>query len=399
MIDKNSFSADQSAVMPTYGRVDLWFERGQGAWLYDHQGTAYLDCASGIAVNNLGHNHPHMVASLKAQIDKLWHVSNLYRIEGQEVLARRLAEATGLDHTFFCNSGAEANEGAVKMARRFHHANGDTKRVTILCASNAFHGRTLGMLAATDRSIFREGFGPLATGFEHVPFGNLNALRDAMSDEIAAIFIEPVQGEGGANAAPDGYLEGIRAAADEFGALVIADEIQCGMGRTGSLFAYQQSGIEPDIIATAKGLGGGFPIGAIITKKAIGDAMGPGSHGTTFGGNPLAVAAGNAVLDVMQEEGFFEMLGARIAQLDTGLDMLHDAFGDKIVELRGKGFLRGIKLAEPYQAGTLNGILRDHHLLAVPAADNVLRLLPPLTIAPQEVEKLLMILHDGFKAL
>jgi len=399
MIDKNSFSADQSAVMPTYGRVDLWFERGQGAWLYDHQGTAYLDCASGIAVNNLGHNHPHMVASLKAQIDKLWHVSNLYRIEGQEVLARRLAEATGLDHTFFCNSGAEANEGAVKMARRFHHANGDTKRVTILCASNAFHGRTLGMLAATDRPIFREGFGPLATGFEHVPFGNLNALRDAMSDEIAAIFIEPVQGEGGANAAPDGYLEGIRAAADEFGALVIADEIQCGMGRTGSLFAYQQSGIEPDIIATAKGLGGGFPIGAIITKKAIGDAMGPGSHGTTFGGNPLAVAAGNAVLDVMQEEGFFEMLGARIAQLDTGLDMLHDAFGDKIVELRGKGFLRGIKLAEPYQAGTLNGILRDHHLLAVPAADNVLRLLPPLTIAPQEVEKLLMILHDGFKAL
>lgn len=399
MIDKNSFSADQSAVMPTYGRVDLWFERGQGAWLYDHQGTAYLDCASGIAVNNLGHNHPHMVASLKAQIDKLWHVSNLYRIEGQEVLARRLAEATGLDHTFFCNSGAEANEGAVKMARRFHHANGDTKRVTILCASNAFHGRTLGMLAATDRPIFREGFGPLATGFEHVPFGNLNALRDAMSDEIAAIFIEPVQGEGGANAAPDGYLEGIRAAADEFGALVIADEIQCGMGRTGSLFAYQQSGIEPDIIATAKGLGGGFPIGAIITKKAIGDAMGPGSHGTTFGGNPLAVAAGNAVLDVMQEEGFFEMLGARIAQLDTGLDMLHDAFGDKIVELRGKGFLRGIKLAEPYQAGTLNGILRDHHLLAVPAADNVLRLLPPLTIAPDEVEKLLMILHDGFKAL
>ena len=399
MIDKNSFSADQSAVMPTYGRVDLWFERGQGAWLYDHQGTAYLDCASGIAVNNLGHNHPHMVASLKAQIDKLWHVSNLYRIEGQEVLARRLAEATGLDHTFFCNSGAEANEGAVKMARRFHHANGDTKRVKILCASNAFHGRTLGMLAATDRPIFREGFGPLATGFEHVPFGNLNALRDAMSDEIAAIFIEPVQGEGGANAAPDGYLEGIRAAADEFGAIVIADEIQCGMGRTGSLFAYQQSGIEPDIIATAKGLGGGFPIGAIITKKAIGDAMGPGSHGTTFGGNPLAVAAGNAVLDIMQEEEFFEILGARIAQLDAGLDVLHDAFGDKIVELRGKGFLRGIKLAEPYQAGTLNGILRDHHLLAVPAADNVLRLLPPLTIAPDDVEKLLMILHDGFKAL
>ena len=399
MTEKTKLSADSSAVMPTYGRADLWFDSGQGVWLYDKQGQAYLDCASGIAVNNVGHNHPHLVASLKAQIDKLWHVSNLYRIEGQERLAQRLAAATGLDHVFFCNSGAEANEGAVKMARRYHHANGDPERMTILCAGGAFHGRTLGMLAATDRPAFREGFGPVAAGFTHVPFGNLNALRDQMSDKIAAIFIEPVQGEGGANAAPKGYLEGIRAAADEFGALVIADEIQCGMGRSGQLFAYQKSGIAPDIIAVAKGLGGGFPMGAIIAKQVIGDAMGPGSHGTTFGGNPLAMAAGNAVMDVMEEEGFFDHLGARIRQLDEGLTQLESDFPDKIAEVRGAGFLRGIKLANPHQAGALNGLLRDHFMLAVPAADNVLRLLPPLTITATELETALDILHKSVSAL
>lgn len=393
------FNAENSAVMPTYGRADLWFEKGQGSWLYDHEGMAYLDFACGIAVNNVGHNHPHLVAALKSQIDKLWHVSNLYRIEGQEKLASRLAMASGLDHVFFCNSGAEANEGAVKMARRYHHAQGDTNRHVILCAGGAFHGRTLGMLAATDRPAFREGFGPLASGFMHVPFGNLNELRNVMSDKIAAIFIEPVQGEGGANAAPDGYLQGIRQAADEFGALVIADEIQSGMGRTGALFAYQHSQIAPDIIALAKGLGGGFPIGAIITKKAIGEAMGPGSHGTTFGGNPLAVAAGNAVMDVMEEDGFFDHLGARITQLEAGLATLASAHKDKIMSIRGKGFLCGIQLCEPYQAGALNTLLREHHMLCVPAADNVLRLLPPLTISDDDMAHGLRILHDALEAL
>lgn len=396
--DQN-FKADQSAVMPTYGRADLWFERGEGSYLYDYEGRAYLDCASGIAVNNLGHNHPHLVAALHAQIDKLWHVSNLYRIEGQERLASRLAAATNLDHVFFCNSGAEANEGAVKMARRYHHARGDQKRHVILCAGGAFHGRTLGMLAATDRPVFREGFGPLASGFTHASFGNLNALRDKLSEEVAAIFIEPVQGEGGAKAAPAGYLEGLEAAAREFGALVIADEIQSGMGRTGSLFAYQQSAITPDIVATAKGIGGGFPMGAIIARQEIGEAMGPGSHGTTFGGNPLAVAAGNAVLDVMDEEGFFETLGQRITQLDNGLIEIAAAHSEKITELRGLGFLRGIQLSDAYQAGTLNGLLRDHHLLAVPAADNVLRLLPPLTMSQAELGDVLAILHKAIKAL
>ena len=224
-------------------------------------------------------------------------------------------------------------------------------------------------------------------------------MRDKLSEEVAAIFIEPVQGEGGAKAAPAGYLEGLEAAAREFGALVIADEIQSGMGRTGSLFAYQQSGITPDIVATAKGLGGGFPMGAIITRQEIGEAMGPGSHGTTFGGNPLAVAAGNAVLDVMDEEGFFEKLGHRITQLDDGLIEIAAAHSEKITELRGLGFLRGIRLSDAYQAGTLNGLLRDHHLLAVPAADNVLRLLPPLTISQDELADVLAILHKAIKAL
>ena len=382
------------AVMPTYGRIDLTFTHGEGSWLYDDKGEAYLDFTCGIAVNNLGHNHPHLVKALTEQVGKLWHVSNLYRIEGQERLAARLAQAAQLDHVFFCNSGAEANEGAVKMARRYHYKQGQENRYKILCAGGAFHGRTLGMLAATDRPIFREGFGPMAMGFEHVPFGNVNALRNAMSEEIAAIFIEPVQGEGGANAAPAGYLEGVRAAADEFGALVIADEIQCGMGRTGSLFAFQQSGIQPDIVALAKGLGGGFPVGAIIARKEIGEAMGPGSHGTTFGGNPLAMAAGNAVMDVLEDAGFYETLGARIAQLDEALDALHQQFPDKIIEIRGQGLLRGIRFEAAYPAGDVNTALRAHHLLCVPASDNVLRLLPALTISQDDMAKAISILQD-----
>lgn len=399
MTENDTPKTAQDAVMPTYGRLDLTFETGQGSWLYTQDGTAYLDCASGIAVNNLGHAHPHLVAALKEQADKLWHVSNLYRISGQERLALRLAEAANLDHVFFCNSGAEANEGAVKMARRYHHAKGDTARKMIICAGGAFHGRTLGMLSATDRPAFREGFDPLPGGFLHAPFGNLNQLRDLMGPNIAAIFVEPVQGEGGANAAPQGYLEGVRQAADEFGALVIADEIQCGMGRTGSLFAYQQSDIQPDIVALAKGLGGGFPVGAIIARKQIGDAMGPGSHGTTFGGNPLAMAAGNAVMDVMMQDGFFAMLTQRIAQLDDGLAALHQTHQSKIAEIRGLGLLRGIRLAADYQAADLNALLRDAKLLAVPASDNVVRLLPPLTISKDDLALALSILQDSLSHL
>jgi len=399
MASRQSSSEAQQAVMPTYGRAELSFVRGEGVWLYDADERAYLDMAAGIAVNNLGHCHPHLVQALTEQASRLWHVSNLYRIPGQEQLALRLAKAAKLDHVFFCNSGAEANEGAVKMARRYHYKQGDTSRVKILCAGGAFHGRTLGMLAATDRPVFREGFGPIPAGFVHAPFGNLNQLRDMMGPDVAAIFVEPIQGEGGANAAPAGYLEGIRAAADEFGALVIADEIQTGMGRSGQLFAYQASAIQPDIVALAKGLGGGFPIGAVIARGDIGEAMGPGSHGTTFGGNPLAVAAGNAVMDVMDEPDFFPHLAARIAQLDTALQELQKAHSQHIIELRGLGMLRGLQLAPGLVAGDVNLALREAGLLAVPAADNVLRLLPPLTISEDELAQAITILQSVFARL
>ena len=381
----NQSPLSDTAVMPTYGRADLSFVRGEGSWLYTADDTAYLDCATGIAVNLFGHNHPRLVQALHSQADLLWHTSNLYRIPEQERLAERLAAHAGLDHVFFCNSGAEANEAAVKMARRFQNRQSGEQRYKIICAGGSFHGRTLAMLAATDKPLFRDGFGPMPEGFEHVPFGNLNSLRDALSDEVAAIMVEPVQGEGGANAAPKGYLEGVRKAADEFGCLVIADEVQSGMGRTGHLFAYQATDIQPDLVVLAKGLGGGFPVGAVIARRDIGEAMGPGSHGSTFGGNPLAMAVANAVLDGLEEDGFLQTVQARIDRLDQHLHELAAAYPDKIVEVRGSGLLRGLRLADNLVVGDVTAALRERHLLCVPAAENVLRLLPPLTISETEL--------------
>ena len=383
MADQSAYSG--SAVMPTYGRAELSFVRGQGSWLYTADDTAYLDCATGIAVNLFGHNDHRLTAALHQQADKLWHTSNLYRIPEQERLATRLAEHARLDHVFFCNSGAEANEAAVKMARRFQNRASGEGCYKILCAGGSFHGRTLAMLAATDKPLFRDGFGPMPSGFEHVPFGNLNSLRDALSDDVAAIMIEPVQGEGGANAAPDGYMQGVRAAADEYGCLLIADEVQTGMGRSGHLFAYQGADIQPDLVVLAKGLGGGFPVGAVIARRDIGEAMGPGSHGSTFGGNPLAMAVSNAVLDVLEEEGFLVAVRERIASLNGYLTQLQHSWREEIIELRGAGLLRGLRLAEGIAVGEVTTALRDRHLLCVPAADNVLRLLPPLTISEDEL--------------
>ena len=387
------------AVMPTYGRIDLSFVRGEGSYLYTEDDIAYLDCASGIAVTTLGHSHEGLRAALHDQIDKLWHTSNLFRIAGQEKLAARLAQAANLDQVFFCNSGAEANEAAVKMARRFHYRAGHEERVRIICAGGAFHGRTLAMLAATDRPAFREGFGPMPLGFDHVPFGNMNALRDALGSDVAAIMVEPVQGEGGANAAPAGYLQAVREAADEFGTLMIADEVQSGMGRAGHMFSYQAAGCQPDLVVLAKGLGGGFPVGAVIARKEIGAAMGPGSHGSTFGGNPLAMAAGNAVMDVLEQPEFLEGVRERAAYLEAGLQRLQQNMTGKIDELRGAGFLRGIKLADAYVAGTLCAALRDLHILSVPAAENTLRLLPPLTISNSEIDQLLEGLKTALEQL
>ena len=383
MADQSAYS--DSAVMPTYGRANLSFVRGQGSWLYTSDDKAYLDCATGIAVNIFGHNDPRLTAALHQQADKLWHTSNLYRIPEQERLATRLAGHARLDHVFFCNSGAEANEAAVKMARRFKNRTSGEGCYKILCAGGSFHGRTLAMLAATDKPLFRDGFGPMPLGFDHVPFGNLNSLRDALSDDVAAIMVEPVQGEGGANAAPEGYMQGVRAAADEYGCLLIADEVQSGMGRTGHLFAYQAADIQPDLVVLAKGLGGGFPVGAVIARRDIGEAMGPGSHGSTFGGNPLAMAVANAVLDGLEEDGFLATVRERIASLDSYLTQLRHAWPEKIIELRGAGLLRGLRLGDDIAVGEVTRALRDRYLLCVPAADNVLRLLPPLTIREDEL--------------
>ncbi|MGB1709402.1 MAG: aspartate aminotransferase family protein [Candidatus Puniceispirillaceae bacterium] len=378
-------AASQSAVMKTYGRAELAFASGEGCWLVTDDGSRYLDCASGIAVNTLGHSHPGLVAALREQAGKLWHTSNLYRIPGQERVAAKLAALTGLDQVYFCNSGAEANESAVKIARRAMHERGEPDRMTILCATGSFHGRTLGMLAATDKPANRTGFGPMPDGFEHVAFGNLNALRDRMGPHVAAVMMEPVQGEGGARDAQDEYLAGVRAAADEFGALVIADEVQCGIGRTGTLFAYETSGIRPDIIAVAKGLGGGFPVGAVIASEAVGNAMTPGTHGSTFAGNPLAMAVAEVVLDELGAPGFLEDVRRRAGIMRDSLQAVADRYEGAVVELRGRGFLCGVRLADALPAGDAVAAMREENLLTVPAGENTVRFLPPLVISEEEI--------------
>lgn len=380
-----SMAGSQSAVMKTYGRAELAFASGEGCWLVTDDGSRYLDCASGIAVNTLGHSHPGLVAALREQAGKLWHTSNLYRIPGQERVAAKLAALTGLDQVYFCNSGAEANESAVKIARRAMHERGEPDRMTILCATGSFHGRTLGMLAATDKPANRTGFGPMPDGFEHVAFGNLNALRDRMGPHVAAVMIEPVQGEGGARDAQDEYLAGVRAAADEFGALVIADEVQCGIGRTGTLFAYETSGIRPDIIAVAKGLGGGFPVGAVIASEAVGNAMTPGTHGSTFAGNPLAMAVAEVVLDELGAPGFLEDVRRRAGIMRDSLQAVADRYEGAVVELRGRGFLCGVRLADALPAGDAVAAMREEKLLTVPAGENTVRFLPPLVISEEEI--------------
>ena len=380
-----SMAGSQSAVMKTYGRAELAFVSGEGCWLVTDDGSRYLDCASGIAVNTLGHSHPGLVAALREQAGKLWHTSNLYRIPGQERVAAKLAALTGLDQVYFCNSGAEANESAVKIARRAMHERGEPDRMTILCATGSFHGRTLGMLAATDKPANRTGFGPMPDGFEHVAFGNLNALHDRMGPHVAAVMIEPVQGEGGARDAQDEYLAGVRAAADEFGALVIADEVQCGIGRTGTLFAYETSGIRPDIIAVAKGLGGGFPVGAVIASEAVGNAMTPGTHGSTFAGNPLAMAVAEVVLDELGAPGFLEDVRRRAGIMRDSLQAVADRYEGAVVELRGRGFLCGMRLADALPAGDAVAAMREENLLTVPAGENTVRFLPPLVISEEEI--------------
>ncbi|MBL6850914.1 MAG: aspartate aminotransferase family protein [Alphaproteobacteria bacterium] len=383
------------SIMTTYGRIDIAFTHGEGSFLISEDGKRYLDYASGIAVNAFGHCHPKLVAALQDQASKLWHTSNLYRIPEQEVVAEKLVANSCAERVFFCNSGAEATEGAVKVARRYAWANGEKDRTEIICATGAFHGRTLAMLAANDRPLFREGFGPSAQGFTHVEWGDIDSLKKHIGKHVAAILVEPVQGEGGARKAPDGYIKSLKEIADENGALLISDEVQIGMGRSGSLFAYQQEDVEPDIIALAKGLGGGFPVGAVLAKANVGDAMIPGTHGSTFGGNPLAMRSANAVLDLLLENGFLDSLKKMIIYFDTKMQDLieYDGKDSPILKTKkGSGMLRGFQLNEEVTAAHFGNIARDKGLLLVGAAENTIRLLPPLNTSKEEVDNAFEIL-------
>ena len=377
--------AAPATVMPTYARQDVVFARGEGSWLVSTEGERYLDLASGVAVNVLGHAHPHLAAALKAQVDLLWHTSNLYRVEGQERVAERLGRMTFAERVFFCNSGAEACEGAIKTARRYHYVNGQPERWRIVTFTGAFHGRTVTTLAAGGNPKYLEGFGPPADGFDHIPFGDHAALEAAIGPQTAAIMIEPVQGEGGVRVVPDQCLKGLRDLCDERGLLLILDEVQTGLGRTGRLFAHEWAGIEPDIMAVAKGLGGGFPVGAVLATAEASKGMTAGTHGSTFGGNMLAMAVSDAVLDVVSEPGFLTDVERKALRFKQSLEGLKDQFPDLIAEVRGRGLLIGLRLAPSLLPATLVKAALDERLLAVGAADNVVRLLPPLNISDDEI--------------
>ena len=373
-----------SHLLPVFARVDLGFERGEGAWLIATNGERYLDFTSGVAVNALGHAHPHLVAALQEQATKLWHMSNLFKSPDGERLAARLCEASFADFVFFTNSGAEAMECAIKITRKHHAAKGHPERYRIITFDGAFHGRTLATLAATGSAKYLEGFGPPMDGFDQVLLGDLDAVKKAIGPQTAGILIEPLQGEGGVRAAPHAFFRALRELCDEHGLLLIFDEVQTGMGRTGELFAHQRFGVTPDVMSLAKALGGGFPIGACLATVDAAAGMTPGSHGSTFGGNPLAVAAANAVLDVMLKPGFFDHVQRMSLLFKQKLASVVDRHPDVLAEVRGEGLLIGVKAVVP--STDLVAALRDQKLLTVGAGDNVVRLLPPLIVTEAEIE-------------
>ena len=372
-----------SHLLPTYARVHLAFERGEGVWLVATNGERYLDFTSGVAVNALGHAHPHMIAALTAQAQKVWHVSNLYEVPEAERVAQRLCDASFADVVFFCNSGAEAMECTIKTARKYHSANGAPERYRIITFEGAFHGRTLATLAAGGQKKYLDGFGPVMEGFGQVPFGNLEATKAAITRETGAILIEPIMGEGGVRVVEPSFLRTLRELCDQHGMLLLLDEVQTGMGRTGELFAHQRAGIEPDIMALAKALGGGFPVGACLAKREAAKGMTVGTHGSTFGGNPLAMSAANAVLDVMLEPGFLDRVRHTGLFFKQRLAEIKDRYPSVISEVRGEGLLVGVRAGVP--AGELVDALRAEKMIAVAAGDNVVRLLPPLIISEQEI--------------
>ncbi|MEE8333582.1 MAG: aspartate aminotransferase family protein [Alphaproteobacteria bacterium] len=386
-----------SEIMPSYARVDVAFDRGNGAYLYATDERRFLDFASGIAVTALGHNHPHLVKALTEQAGKLWHCSNLFRIPEQERLAQRLVAATFADTMFFCNSGAEAVEAGFKLIRKYHDETGNPDRYRILSFEGSFHGRTLSTITAGANEVHKVGFAPLPEGYDHVPFGNLNAVRDAITPETAAILVEAVQGEGGIRAADDAFLQGLRAACDEFGLLLMCDEVQTGIGRTGKLFAHEWSGVRPDVMAIAKGLGGGFPVGACLATEAAAVGITPGTHGSTFGGNPLAMAVANGVLDILLEDGFLAQVRDRGEALQSAVAALPSRWPRIIESTRGVGLMIGIKCVIP--AGELVAACNAAGLLTVPAADNVMRLLPPLIIEQNHIDEAVAMIDSACGAL
>ncbi len=378
------------AVMPNYARSDIAFERGDGPYLHAADGRRFLDFGAGIAVTVAGHCHPHLVEALTEQAQRLWHTSNLYRIPGQTRLAERLTAASFADTVFFCNSGAEAVEASLKTALKYQFESGREERHRFVVFEGSFHGRTLALIAAGDNDAHRRGFGPLPDSFDRAPWGDLDAVEAAVGPRTAGILVEPVQGEGGIRPADPAFLRGLRALADREGLALIYDEVQCGIGRTGYLFAHQASGAAPDIMAVAKGLGGGFPIGACLVDEEAAVGMVPGTHGSTFGGNPLASAAANAVLDIVLEDGFLDGVRRRGAALGAALEGLAQRYQGVIGEVRGVGFMWGMKCVGAN--AELGNLMFEKGLLSVLAGDNMVRLLPPLIAGDAHIKEALDIL-------
>ncbi|MBO8129508.1 MAG: acetylornithine transaminase [Peptococcaceae bacterium] len=378
-------------VMRTYGRLPLALVRGEGTYVWDADGNKYLDFVAGIAVNSLGHCHPKVVAAVQKQAGILMHCSNLYYIEPQARLARLLVENSACDRVFFCNSGAEANEAAIKLARKYAKAQlGDDCKYEIITALNSFHGRTLAAITATGQPKYQKGFEPLLAGFKYVPFNDLKALEEAVDDRTCAVMLEPLQGEGGVNVASEAYLQGVRALCDRHNLLLILDEVQCGLGRTGKLFAYEHYGIEPDIITLAKALGGGFPIGAMLAKERVAAAFSPGDHATTFGGNPLACAAGLAVVETLLQDGLPDNAVRVGRYFKERLEALLPRY-EFAQEVRGKGLMLGMQLRIP--GASIERRCRERGLLINCVGGNVLRFVPPLVITEAEVDRALEILE------
>ena len=375
----------QNPILPVYAPADEVFVRGEGAYLFTDKGERYLDFIAGIAVNALGHAHPKLVAALTEQAGKLWHVSNMFKIPGQAVLAEKYIATSFAETVFFTNSGTEAIEGALKMARKYHSANGQPERIDIIGFHGAFHGRTYAAVNAAGNQAYLDGFGPALPGYKHAPFGDLEAVKALIGPTSAAIIIEPVQGEGGARTAPEGFLAALRTLCDEHGLLLIYDEVQSGAGRTGKLWAYEWDGVAPDIMAAAKGIGGGFPLGALLATREAAKGMVVGAHGTTYGGNPLAMAVGNAAFDEISSAEFMERVRAVSNQLDQSLQGLRDRHPETIVELRGRGLLRGIKLTIDNKRTQAK--LRERKVLVGVGGDNIIRLAPPLIVDEGQISE------------